>query len=507
MSFSPIACVRIPLAALQAAVYRSRDDHPQSLTADTTHAYSQPLVVLPQERPSALVREYNRAAAALGVQRGMAYSEVLSLSPAIGAVVVNHQDLHAFLYGIRGRLERFSPVVEQWRHDPAVFWLQLQGLHRLYATEEQWCSTVMGELHSAGIHSTVAPGPSRQEALFAVYCGSTTKNAPVTVLPLPDRDIQRLRTLGVTTVQRLREVAPGRLAHHCTVQTREIRSFLDTDVPMTVDELPRQVTVRCHLTEDSPLRSRGGVHGLCQRGIQSLIETAREERRWIQEIVLTLTGEDGDTYQEVLRSRDATRDHRWLTELLRLRLEGARELPAAVCSADLAATMVVGEVVQDELFHDTDVAYQDIAHQDAAHQDIAVCEGLNLRALRQAAERIEGVCGNGSVCSFEEAPGWEPTQSFRIARFMPSNRVVQHPAERNTWVRVRRIVSEEAVRVTLTGRPRSGGAAQHVMVSTGWWRGHTDERVYEYVPLDTGHVLWRSSTQEREHTTLLGWVE
>ncbi len=509
MSFSPIACVRVPLAALQAAVQRTYGDQSQSdvlpdVTTDSppgtnsNQASSQPLVVLPRERPSALVQEYNRAAAALGVQRGMTYSEVLSLSPAIGAVVVNHRDIQTFLYHIRGKLERFSPVVEQWRHDPAVFWLQLQGMHRLYQTEEHWCSAVMAELQDAGIYGAVACGPTRQEALFVVYCGNTAGagDVPITVLPLPDRDVQRLRTLGVTTVQRFREVAPGRLAQHCTIQSREVRSFLDTDVPLTVDELPRQIAVTCHLTEDVPLRSRTGVYRLCNRGISSLIQTAKEQQRWIQEITLILTGEDGDTYREVLRSRDATRDDAWLGQLLHLRLERVKNLPAAVRSVDLTAQMVVGEVVQDELFQSTD----------STHPDYSTTASLDLRALRQAVERIEGICGNGSVCSFEEAPGWEPIQSFRIARFTPVRQVGEHTSSSpDTWVRVRRIISGSAA--VLTGRPRQGVAPHHVMVSTGWWRGHTDERVYEYVPLDTGHVLWRSSTQQREFTTLLGWVE
>lgn len=492
-----IACIKVPLPALQAARQRegfSRDEA---------------VVVLEHDGPAAAVREFNSAAAAQGVRRGQRYRDVLGLSPDIRAAVVSSREGERFLEGVRAVLEHFSPVVEQWGSDPTVFWVHHTGMDRLFPHVAQWCDAMTAALLHRGIESHGVRAGDRREALVAALCVAmghgdgctarpgTMERAPVGWLPLPSGDLERLAELGITTLGRLREVSPGRLQRHCSPATMAIVSFFRTGIPEAASRSPRDGPVTVMMRPLEVLRSRGEVMEQCRGGIRRTVAAITGDGGWVAALSVELYSEDGVPCVVTLRPAVSTRDTSRLERMVELHLDQRRDLPRAVSAVKITAVRGADATVQEDLFAGIP---GELHRRDASR-------------IREAIELLEGACGTGSTAVFRDEPSWFPEQSYVLHPVKVSRMAAGHPggsgeppvvaASPGALVRVRRIVLPPRRRPHhATGETRGT-----VCISSGWWYGGTDERVYQYQLMEDGRLLWYYRHPGDPAGTILGWVE
>ncbi len=495
MPYYRIVCVKVPGPALQVALGR---DAPGD---------GQPLVILEQRRPSASVLEFNAAAAALGVRRGQRYSEVLALSEQIQAGVVHPREQRVFLRQLRDVLDRHSPVVEQWKEDPTVLWVHTAGLQRLYPDLQQWLHALEQDLARQQMHTVIAPGWTRPGSLIGALHQDGANppedpqeeqqrllRAPVTLLPLPEADRLRLEMLGAHTIGRLLQVPAGRLRSHCSVRAQRIFSVFTTGVAETVCDLPQRVTAEQQTRPDPPLRSRDRLLGACSEPLEQLVEQVRHRGLWITEVEVELQGEEAERFTTHLRCADPTREAAQLARLLALRIDGASSLPAAVAVVVVRVVQVPGESTQEELFP--------LPGQGQHGQ-------RDRRRINEAVAILEGLYGSGSVVSLVESPSWFPERSFLLQRYAPQGQQAPRgplSPQGLPLLRVRRLVPAAAgQRSSVVAPPHQG--RRLVLISSGWWRGPQEERMYEFLPVDPGRVLWRFRRPGERSFTVLGWVE
>ena len=80
----------------------------------------------------------------------------------------------AALAALTERLRGFTPDVEPSRDMPGVFWLNAQGLGRLYASLDIWAQAIVADLAAAGFDALVVVGFTRFGTYAVVKSGRRT---------------------------------------------------------------------------------------------------------------------------------------------------------------------------------------------------------------------------------------------------------------------------------------------------------------------------------------------
>ena len=124
-----------------------------------------PAVVVEDDRPQAPVLFLNERARAFGVRTGQRYATALALTSDLRAGTMSQLKIDRRVHALADCLRRYSPHVEPSTETPGVFWLDAQGLNRLYPSLHDWAQAVRLALQRAGFRATIAVGFTR----FGVY--------------------------------------------------------------------------------------------------------------------------------------------------------------------------------------------------------------------------------------------------------------------------------------------------------------------------------------------------
>jgi protein ImuB len=120
-----------------------------------------PVAVIDADKPQGLVLYVNARAREKGVRSGQRYSTALSITRELRAGIVQRSQINREVSVLTDRLRRFSPHVEPAADRPGVFWLDAQGLARLYPSLQGWAEELRDDLRRLSLTSTVAVGFSR----------------------------------------------------------------------------------------------------------------------------------------------------------------------------------------------------------------------------------------------------------------------------------------------------------------------------------------------------------
>ncbi|HKA90897.1 MAG TPA: DNA polymerase Y family protein, partial [Haliangiales bacterium] len=263
------ACVDVPALPLQLVV---------------RGGVTGPAAVVEKDKPQGAILEANEAARRRGVLPGMRYAAALSLAPDLHAREVPPAATAAGVEEVATILRRFSPGVEPAPVDaePGVFWLDVAGLARLYASAGAWAREVRAALAAAGFRAAVVVGFSR----FGTYAvarslggaravafarpadeDAAARRVPLGRVGIEPRARDDLAKLGVATVGQLCALPATGIARRFGAEARRLHELAagKLDEPLT-PAIPPEALVR-RIDLDDP---EADVESLTFRGKQLL---------------------------------------------------------------------------------------------------------------------------------------------------------------------------------------------------------------------------------------------
>ena len=476
-----LACVNIAALPLQLLLQRE----PEWL--------NHPVVVVEDDRPQGLVLFLNERARRLGVRAGQRYATALALSSDLRAGTISQLKLDERIHALAECLRRYSPHVEPSTETPGVFWLDAQGLNRLYPSLHDWAQAVRLALQRAGFRATIAVGFTRfgVYALAKYHQGTTicadavVERAAVHRVPLPyvdlDPDVrERLLALKVGTVgaflrlpgDGIRQRFGDRAA--AMYQLAAGQRFAPL-VPLPADER-EEPQVHFDAAEIHTERLIFIVKRLLDALLASLVRQAQA----VVVLELWMKLDDRTTRTECVRPASSTIDAAQLLALVRLRLDALR-LSSGIVTLRVAAETCPAGAHQRQLF-----SLHSRRDPDAATQAFA----------RLRAEFHDQVVVRARVCDAHLPAGqfeWEPLEHMPV---QSAARVV------NARPLVRRIYATP-VPVPM---PAPGRRTGPYILSGGWWGGGV-RRDYYFAPAGAGVLHWMYYDHRKQRVFLQGCVE
>ena len=458
-----------------------------------------PAVVVEDDRPQALVLFVNERARRLGVRTGQRYATALALTSDLRAGTMSQLKIDERIHALADCLRRYSPHVEPSTDTPGVFWLDAQGLNRLYPSLHDWAQAVRLALQRAGFRATIAVGFTRfgVYALAKYYKGTTVcadaavERAAMHRVPLAyvdlDPDVRdRLLLLKVETVGAFLRLPGDGIKQRFGDRAAALYQLAAGHrfaplVPLAPDERQEQ---QIHLDAAEIHTER--LIFIVKRLLDALLASLVRQAQAVTELELWMKLDDRTTRTERVRPAASTVDAAQLLALVRLRLDALR-LSAGIVTLRVAAEICPAAAHQRHLF-----ALHSRRDPDAATQAFA----------RLRAEFHEQVVVRARVCDAHLPSGqfeWEPLEHLPVA--CAARVVASRPLVRRIYATPVPVSTPGFCRADFSG-PRNGP----YILSGGWWGGGV-QRDYYFAPADTGALRWMYYDHRKKRVFLQGAVE
>lgn len=441
-----------------------------------------PSAVVADDKPQALVQFVNARAYTLGVRPGQRYAAALALALDLQAGTISRWQIARSVRALADRLRRYSPHVEPSAEVPGVFWLDAQGLTRLYSSLHDWAHAIRLDMRRAGVGATVAVGFTRfgSYALakfhqgITVCAGDDEERAEVQPVPLSYLDLdpdvhERLAILGIHTVGDFLRLPGDGIRQQFGEATHALHQLATGHrwaplVPSPGEE-PQERLVHF----DAPEINIDRLIFIVTRLLDSLLAALVSHAHAVVELALWMKLDDRTTRTEGVRPAAATLDVAQLLALVRVRLDTLR-LSAGIVTLRVTAVTCPATPEQRRLFpqharRDPELANQALARLRAEFGEPCVVRARIGDAHLPAAQ-------------FE----WEPLD--RVPLRSSPHVVATRPLVRRIYAQPVRL----APGFRLQARsPKPEAVLGPYIVSGGWWGGGI-RRDYYFVP--TGGGLW-----------------
>ena len=507
-----IACVDVPALPLQ--IYLR--EHPEHKT--------HPVVILDEDHPQGRVLWANEHARTYRILPGIRYAAALSLSTDLRAGVIEQKRVESSLHHLCARLLRFSPDVEVAWEEAGVFWMNADGLERLFPSFEKWAQEIRSTLHEDDFFSTVIVGYSR----FGTYAVAKDRpgyrifrtrhdeqaflqKVPLERISISTRLRENLAKLSVHTVGDLNRLPLGGMRRRFGEELHRLArlGLGELNEPITPTRLQEAIVEKLPLdfSETNAVR----LVFLCKGMLRKLLQRLAERQEALQSLSLRLHLDkmadpaSPTACEETISPASPTLDEKQMIDLVRLRLErlalgnGVREieLEAKGCEASLEQMRLFADVL--------------LGGQRRARDPVAAGRALS---------RIKARYGDDSVVRAKLYAGHLPEAQYRWEQvphaFFPGRKgkVIGGSQEEQgdsaakeeemasaPRTLVRRIYSAP---LPLPARPRhepdgwmlrglGRGTVAKVygpyVISGAWWRGLI-QREYCFAETQGGELLW-----------------
>lgn len=483
-----------------------------------------PSAVVEDDRRQALVQFVNARAYKLGVRPGQRYATALALAKDLQAGTMPPSQIDRHVRVLADRLRRYSPHVEPSNDRPGVFWLDAQGLNRLYPSLHDWAQAVRLDMQREGLRATVAVGFTRFGVYALAHChqGITVceeageervavHRVPLSLVGLEPDAQARLAALGIETVGAFLRL-PGDAvrqrfgdAAHAVYQLAAGHRWAPL-VPVAAEE-PQERLVHF----DAPEINTERLIFIVKRLLDSLLAALVSQSHAVVELALWMKLDDRDTRTERVRPAAPTLDATQLLALIRLRLDALR-LSSGIVTLRVTAATCPASSEQRRLF----------PHH--GRRDPALADQAFARLRAEFGERsvVHARIGNAHLpaAQFE----WETLDHVPLRA---SPRVVTtRPLVRRIYTNPREILSREIRLKPDSIAAGAGGAAATTtegatpdmasglsrtavgpyIVSGGWWGGGV-RRDYYFAPAGSGNLWWVYYDHRRQRFFLQGCVE
>ena len=393
-----LACVNIAALPLQLLLQLE----PDWLT--------QPAVVVADDRPQAPVLFLNERARRLGVRTGQRYATALALTSNLRAGTMSRLRIDERVHALTECLRRYTPHVEPSTDTPGVFWLDAQGLNRLYPSLRDWAQAVRLALQRAGFKATLAVGFTRfgVYALAKFHRGTTVcadadeERGAVHRVPLAyidlDPDVrERLLILGIETVGAFLRLPRDGIRQRFGDATARLYELAAGHGFAPLVPTPAESPADRQIHFDAPEIHTERLLFIVKRLLDSLLASLVREALAVVELELWMKLDDRTTRSERVRPAASTIDAAQLLALIRLRLD-ALHLAAGIVTLRVTAETCPADAHQRGLFplhtrRDPDAATQAFARLRAEfHEHVVVRARLrdaHLPAAQFAWERLD----------------------------------------------------------------------------------------------------------------------
>jgi protein ImuB len=506
-----IACVDVPVLPLQ-LVWRAMPEWRQH-----------PVVVVDEDRPQGLVLWACERARRSHVLPGMRYAHALSLAAGLYATVVPPERIAAATDEIAAALRRLSPSVEPAAEQPGTFWLDGEGLARLFPDRDdmrgtRWAQAIGRAVDGLGLRSTVVAGFTRfgtyavaraAQRRLTVFDSDAEERTLARTVPLARLDIapdlrDALARLAVTTVGQLVRLPGGGILERFGSEAHRLYQLAagerwDPLVPEPPPEAPDE-TVLLDDPETDTQRLLFSVKSATDR----LLARLAARRAALVALHLELTLQHGirgtairtERVAHAIRPASPTLDGRRLLRLVHLRLDGqppaAGVIAVRVWADEVAATREQLALFAQKPRRDLRAASEAVASLRAELGDDAVMKAVlrdgHLPEARYGWERLHAVTA--------------PAAAPRDVRPVP-RRVKVRPA----------LLPPQSPNVRDDGWLLSGlehGAVVRIqgpyVVSGGWWASEI-HREYHFAETRRGDLLWVYYDRARRRWYQHGAVE
>jgi len=503
-----VACIDLPALPLQ-LVWRERPAWRQH-----------PVVVVDEDRPQGTVLWACERARASRVLPGMRYAHALSLASGLYATVVPPEQIAAAVDEIAGALRRLSPSVEPAIEQPGTFWLDGDGLGRLFPDDDgarrgqRWADAIAAAARALGFAGAVVVGFTRfgTYALakaarrgVSVYTSDGDERAAARMVPLARLDVDpklrdALARLAVTTVGQLVRLPGGGILERFGSEAHRLYQLAagerwDPLVPAPPPEAPDEQVLLDDLETDVA-RLLFSIKSATDRLLARL--AARRRAVTDLHVELTLQHAVGRTSvrSDCIRPAAPTLDGRALLRLVHLRLEGqppvAGVIEVRVWADDIEAT-------REQLALFTQRPRRD------------------LRAAGEALAQLRAELGEDAVVKAVVRDGHLPEARFGWERL--AQVAAPRPAPRQVRPLARRVLARPAVLPPQSTHVRDDGwllsGLEHgavvridgpYIVSGGWWASDI-HREYHFAETRRGDLLWVYFDRPRRRWYQHGAVE
>jgi len=504
-----LACVDLPALPLQLLSRR----HPDWAEL--------PVAVVAEESLQARLLWVDERARQLHILPGARYATALSLSGELRVGIVRPDEIATAVRQITDRLRDFSPEVEPNAEEPGVFWLDGEGLNRLFPSATAWGRAILDGLRRLGFSVRVVVGFTR----YGTYAAARSRTAEAAEsLTFESRDAEQqaahavlLERLGLPPDQRddLVKLGVATLGDFLALPASGLRERFDEPAvrlhdlasgtawaPLQPAPLAERLVARIELEfadDDLPR-----LLFLLKQLLDPLLARLAARREGARELCLRLSLDPPGTRHEVIRPAQPARSAQPLLELAHLRLESS--LPGKVEAMEAELIGAPLDLGQTHLFtqtprRDLDAANRALARLRAEFGAAAVararmCEGHLPEAtfLWEPLERLEESREVERATSSEERAGAVPTLVRRL---------FERPAILSTYLQTEEI-DRLPDRVADAGSIE--GRAGPYVISGGWWI-QPIHREYYFTPTQRGEMLWVYYDRQRERWFLQGAVE
>ncbi len=507
-----VACLDLPALPLQ-IVWRAEP-------AWREH----PVVVIDEDRPQGVVLWACERARGAGVLNGQRYAHALSLCSGLRARVVPPEQIEAAIVELRSALHALSPRVEAGQGMAGTFWLDGEGLDRIFVDGRGPAGTAWGmaigrAIAERGFHGAIVVGFSR----FATYAiaratrhgvtvlrGDADERAMAAAVPLARLDLDpklrdALSRLGVISVGQMVRLPGGGILERFGREAHRLYQLAagerwDPLVPLAPPEAPDERALLDD-EDDDVERLMFVIKAPVDRLLERLASRGRAVIALHLELALKYTVGKVELRADCIKPAQATLDARALMRLVHLRLTGMPpEAPVnavRVWAEDIAATREQLALFASKPRRDLRAADDALAKLRAELGDDAVVRAV----LRE---------GHLPEASF----GWE--RLVHVVAAKPSD-VLVRPLVRRMLARPQPL-PPQVRQVRDDGWLLSGlehGAVVRIfgpyVVSGGWWThpgaSGGAHREYHYAELRRGDCLWVYYDRNRRRWFCQGAVE
>jgi len=474
-----------------------------------------PSAVVADDKPQALVQFVNRHAYTLGVRPGQRYATALALAKDLHAATISRSQIDRSVRALADRLRRYSPDVEPSVEVPGVFWLDAQGLTRLYPSLHDWARAIRLDMQRAGVRATVAVGFTRFGAYALAKChqGITVcadegeeragmQRVPLSCVDL-DPDVQeRLATLGIGTVGDFLRLPGDGIRQRFGESTAALHQLAAGRrwaplVPSPGEE-PQERLVHF----DAPELHVDRLIFLVKRLLDSLLAALAGQAHAVVELALWMKLDDRTTRTERVRPAAPTLDAAQLLALVRLRLDALR-LSAGIVTLRVTTVTCPATPGQRRLF----------PHHARRDPELANQAFARLRAEFGEQSVVHARIGNAHLpaAQFE----WEPLD--RVPLRAAPQVVATRPLVRRMYTQPLPLASSFRLQAAQTLEPKA--VSGPYIVSGGWWGGPPQRggragdpgggihRDYYFAPTGGGNLWWVYYDHRTHRFFLQGCVE
>jgi nucleotidyltransferase/DNA polymerase involved in DNA repair len=307
-------------------------------------------------RPDGSVWAVSAEAEALGVASGAPMRVAMTRCPALDVLEGRPAAYEDQAEAILTALEAAVPGVEPGRRDGdhAAF-VELGGLRRLYGTGRRMAAALL-DCAPAELGPRLGIAPSKFLALAAAHHAQPggwhvvdtgahdfLAHLPVSVLPVSDEMVRRLRLLGVDTLETLSAIPPAALAAQFGGEGALAARLVAGEDGEPVRPRVRGERVIERVVLETPLANREALLVVAEQALASALRQPLMRERATRQVRVRAAAEQGTYWERTLTFKEAQAEREGIWVVLRQALQEA-QVPGPVSVLRLELVGLTSEV-------------------------------------------------------------------------------------------------------------------------------------------------------------------